>query len=246
MDSFIPIDRSEVTKYLQPYTAAILVCGIVSWILGRALYNLFLHPLRSYPGPFLWRISGIPADYHIFRGTVAARTLQTHQKYGPVVRLAPNELSFADGRVWKDVWDHRPEFPKDPHRAQRPPNGIPSILAAEKNAHARYRRLLAHAFSEKGLREQHSRIQQYVDLLIDRLSERAQVQQTTDMVDWYTITVFDVIGDLAWGEAFHGLRDRQVHEWIPAILGNLQYVMQAAIFNRRVRSNAWRFEREKS
>ena len=235
MDFFSPADSSERLHTLQPYTLAVLPAGLLLWCIGQAFYNLFLHPLRSYPGPLLWHMSGLFVDYHLIRGTFTARTVAIHEKYVPVVRLGPNELSYADGRVWKDVWDHRPEFPKD-MRTSPPPNGVVSIIAAEKTNHARYRRLLAHAFSEKGLREQHERIQEYVNLLIDRLRERAGNGQTTDLVEWYTMTAFDVIGDLAWGEAFHSLRDRRVHEWIPAILDNVKFMFQNSVFLRRVRS----------
>jgi hypothetical protein len=40
-----------------------------------------------------------------------------HEKYGDVVRVAPNELSFAGEEAWRDIYTHRPghkEARKDP------------------------------------------------------------------------------------------------------------------------------------
>jgi cytochrome P450 len=45
--------------------------------------------------------------------------------------------------------------------------------------HSRYRKSLAHAFSEKALRDQEPLIGKYVDLLIEKLKERYQQIQPT-------------------------------------------------------------------
>jgi cytochrome P450 len=51
-----------------------------------------------------------------------------------------------------------------------------------------------------------------------------------DFTQWYNMVVFDVIGDLAWGESFHSLRDGKLHEWIPAISSTVKFAMQSSVF----------------
>jgi len=36
---------------------------------------------------------------------------------------------------------------------------------------------------------------------------------------------FDLISDLSWGESFSCLFDRKLHEWIPAILGSVRFLL---------------------
>jgi averantin hydroxylase len=135
-----------------------------------------------------------------------------------------NSLSYASSQAWKDVFNHRAhheEFSKDRMNLPRPLNGVYSIIGSTRADHSRYRRLLSHAFSDKGIREQSPIIRQYVDLLIKRLDERAR-QGSQDMADWYTWTTFDLIGDLAFGEPFHCLRCVATHPWIAAIFGNIK------------------------
>ncbi|EME48394.1 hypothetical protein DOTSEDRAFT_84037 [Dothistroma septosporum NZE10] len=231
----ISTPHSLVESAINHGTAPLVfaLAGIALYSLSYVVYNLFLHPLRSHPGPLLWRMSRIPYDYHSFYGTLPNILREFHEKYGPVVRIAPTELSYTDSRVWKEVWGARnPEWPKDSGKVPRAPNGAFGILNAPTDIHARFRRLLAHAFSEKGLKDQQPRIQEYVDLLVDRLGEKAKTGEATDIVDWYTNTVFDVIGDLAFGESFDGLKERRVHEWIPAILGSVKYTFQAGVVTR--------------
>ena len=138
-----------------------------------------------------------------------------------MVRLAPNELSFIDGQAWQDIYNHRqgrPNFPKNPLWMVPGDNGIHSILSANDADHTRYRRLLAHAFSEKALREQEYLPLAYIDLLIRRL--RGIVSSTendgavVDIVQWLNFTTFDIVGDLALGESFHCLEESKYHGWV--------------------------------
>lgn len=119
-------------------------------VVANVVYKLFLHPLRSYPGPLLWRLTSLPADYYTFNGTLVFKLREIHLKYGESVRIGPNELSFTESRAWKEIWAARnPEWPKDHRRTALAPNGYYSILNAPRDEHARFRRLLSHAFSEK-------------------------------------------------------------------------------------------------
>ncbi|KAF2719107.1 cytochrome P450 [Polychaeton citri CBS 116435] len=208
----------------------LLLIGCFLYGLSYVIYNLFFHPLRKYPGPLLWRATCIPWDLALFTGTLASKSLPQHEKYGPIVRIRPNELSYANAQVLQDVWAHKPgreEFAKDPRLTQRSPKGLLNILGAEKDDHARYRRLLAHAFSEGGMRKQEPLIAKYVDLLIDRYREKAESGESADLVEWITMATFDMIGDLALGEPFDSMKNRKPHPWIQATSGNIYWLFQS-------------------
>ena len=92
------------------------------------------------------------------------------------------------------------------------PNGITSVLSADDTAHSRQRRLLAHAFSDKALREQEPLLHGYVDLLISKLHEESHARDgVVDLVDWYRYTTFDIIADLCFGESFGNLENKAEH-----------------------------------
>ena len=95
-------------------------------------------------------------------------------------------------------------------------NGVKSIIVADEADHARQRRLLAHAFTEKALSSQEDVIKLYVDLLAQRLHEQIQgeAKSVVDMTRWYNYITFDVIADLTFGESFHCLRDKDYHPWV--------------------------------
>ena len=77
-------------------------------VLAYAIYNAFVHPLRRYPGPLLWRSFRFPYVISTQRGELHKHLKDFHTRYGPIVRCAPNELSYADAAAWKDIYASRP------------------------------------------------------------------------------------------------------------------------------------------
>lgn len=151
------------------------------------LYNVFLHPLRSYPGPLLWRASRLPFCIHHVSGRLSFQVLDLHRRYGDVVRIAPDELAFVDARAWKDIMGHRPpgqlEMPKAPPFYRTSEDLPTTVVNAGREEHGKLRRELSHGFSEKSLREQEPIIMRYVNLLVQRLKEKCGGEKTeVDMV----------------------------------------------------------------
>jgi cytochrome P450 len=140
-------------------------------------------------------------------GTLPFEILDFHKKYGEVVRIAPDELAFANPSAWTDIMKHRAigeeELAKHegfyrPHKEAFPKD----ILNAGREDHSILRRTLAHGFSDRSMREQQPIIKKYIDLLITRLYENcgAGEKKTVDLMSFYNFTSFDIIGDLVFGE----------------------------------------------
>jgi len=70
------------------------------------VYSVFFHPLRRVPGPFLARFSDLWRNIRYFRGSWLDDVVSLHERYGPVVRIAPNEISFVDGEALKQLYGH--------------------------------------------------------------------------------------------------------------------------------------------
>jgi hypothetical protein len=80
--------------------------GIAAFLTWIILYRIFLHPLAAVPGPFVAKFTGLWRTNRYFKGTWFQDILQLHEKYGRVVRIAPNEVSFVDGEALKRVYGH--------------------------------------------------------------------------------------------------------------------------------------------
>ncbi|PSN65363.1 cytochrome P450 3A17 [Corynespora cassiicola Philippines] len=192
---------------------------------GLAVYRLFFHPLAKVPGPKLYAISGLPKDLRNLSGSWYRDVKSFHVKYGPIVRIGPNEIGVDGDPAWEDCFSlkraGKPEFTRDQdffdiQNDKTPTN--PSLFVTDRNGHRRQRRILAHAFSKAALSEQEPLIRKYVELLIDRVREMAKEGKPVDVVKWYNFTTFDVIGDLTFGESFDCLEQSTMHTWVSLIL----------------------------
>ncbi|EUC27100.1 hypothetical protein COCCADRAFT_10212 [Bipolaris zeicola 26-R-13] len=189
--------------------------AFVTWQLAVIIYNIYFHPLRHFPGPKLWIASCLVRHYYAIIGSFDDKIREFHLQYGEVVRFSPYELSFRTAAAWKDIYGHnRVQMPKGLFYS---PDETPNISFSNDADHSRYRKSMANAFSEKSLRQQESLIKQYIDEMIHKLRDVATSQTPADMVKWYNLVGFDLIGDLAFGKSFGGLRDITYHEWVANI-----------------------------
>ncbi|TPX17045.1 uncharacterized protein E0L32_012302 [Thyridium curvatum] len=232
----------------------ILTGLLVLYAVSRCVYNLYFHPLRNYPGPFLHRVTRLAWVWRLLRGTMSFDVLEFHNKYGPVVRVAPDELAFLDAQGWSDIYGHRTGSKAGTEELSKalvfylPKGQAPAITTENRENHTVLRRLMSHGFSERSMREQEPIIGGYVDLLIQRMRERcvesdaysdeplagdAEKQgrpKAIDLRQWYNFTTFDIIGDLAFGEPFGMLENARYDSWVELITETMRTLVVLAGF----------------
>jgi averantin hydroxylase len=93
------------------------------------------------------------------------------------------------------------------------PPGVVGIVIAKTDDHHRQRQGLAPGFSTTALAAQEARIQMYIDHFISQVAEDAS-SGPLDMAERINWAIFDVIGDLGFGESFGCLENRHTHPWI--------------------------------
>jgi cytochrome P450 len=158
----------------------------------------------------------------VLKGRLPFETRKLHDKYGPVVRIAPNELAFNTPQAWQDVYGHRtgrPDLEKHPIHvgAVDPVPGVSTISMADRENHARQKKALSHGFSKKALWEQEDIVQGFVDKFIGWCHLYAAKGEAFDIMKYYNFLTFDVIGDLSFGESFGCLERGDFHFWIQLI-----------------------------
>lgn len=97
-----------VGSFIAQFWLPITVSVILVWLVKNRYHN----GLNKYPGPFLASLT----DWWRFWDVYGQRPELTHQKlhakYGDVVRLGPNNLSFADPKALKSIYGLNKGFVK--------------------------------------------------------------------------------------------------------------------------------------
>ena len=95
--------------------------------------------------------------------------------------------------------------------------------------HARQRKLLANAFSDRALTEQESMIVWHIDYFLKRLGEErvndagsSLDSGSIDMKQWFNYLTFDITGDLLFAEPIGSLKNNRLHPLIEAIFNTVK------------------------
>lgn len=203
------------------------------------MYNIFLHPLRNFPGPLLCRASPLYRHYKFLRGDLLFETERLHKQYGPVMRIRPNELSFIDPEAWKDIYVAHGGSARlgDMARYDRfyqwaGPSAPETFVSLDRPYHDSMKRQLSPAFSERSLQSQEPIIQGYTDTLIRKLTEASKDGNPVNLREWFNHYTFDIIGNLGFGSDFGGLESEQYHPWVKAVSQNVREfaIMQVLMY----------------
>ncbi|OAP64204.1 hypothetical protein AYL99_00176 [Fonsecaea erecta] len=203
---------------------------IVVPFLGKGIYNVYFHPLRHIPGPKWTVFSEIPYTKTILQGNAVWEINRLHKKYGPVVRVAPNQVAFLTTDSWKAIYGFRQGlkdgYEKDMHFFPPPLSGERGLVMALAKDHGRQRRVFSHAFAENSLRQQEPILRKYSDLLMQRLHQQVDspTKGVVDIVSWFNFATFDAIADLTYGEPY-GCLEKSTYDPIVALTFAAFYAM---------------------
>ncbi len=78
--------------------------AIIFTLAGYLLNNKFNYGLSKYPGPSLAAYTDWWRFYDVLGRKAQHTHIELHRKYGDIVRLGPNCLSFADPQAIKDIY----------------------------------------------------------------------------------------------------------------------------------------------
>ncbi|KND86506.1 Isotrichodermin C-15 hydroxylase [Tolypocladium ophioglossoides CBS 100239] len=213
------IEDFHLTPWQALVASVTVIVGLkVVTTVYQALYNVLFHPLRRFPGPVTWIAAPWLKNLSQIRGRADHEIVALHEKLGPVVRVGPDTLSFTSGLAWKDIYGTgHAELPKHIYKG----SGMeerPNIITAHPRDHHRFRKAMMPAITSEAISREEPLIMGYVDMLVQHLRNIAQSSDpVANVAKWYTMTTFDVFGDLCYGESFNGLASGEQHPWIKSM-----------------------------
>ncbi|KAL4868462.1 hypothetical protein BDV12DRAFT_209262 [Aspergillus spectabilis] len=146
-----------------------------------------------------------------------------HDRYGPVVRVAPDELSFIDGKAWHDIYSKGPGN-KGLLRSEATSGTQPvhNVFDTHGEEHTRVHRKLMNSLSDNALARQEPILQQYITKMIDNLRRASTAREPINIAEWLNWFSFDVIGELALSESFDQLDRTESHLWVTMITSHIR------------------------
>ncbi|OJZ80146.1 hypothetical protein ASPFODRAFT_53879 [Aspergillus luchuensis CBS 106.47] len=178
-------------------------------VLKQASFN----PLRHLPGPWYTSLTGLVLRIQALKGYRSQWVDELHRKYGPVVRIAPDEVDICDFDGYREIHKIRNPFVKAPWYIKFR-EAVNCFTATDPQVHARKRRLLSRPFSKSSLREHwEPTVRRLAAAAVQGIKKEAAVGPS-DAMKWWTFMATDVTGALAFSESFGMTESGQKSKYI--------------------------------
>ena len=182
------------------------------------VYRLTFHPLHRFAGPRLRAISHLPQNLAGVRGREAYVVRQLHAKYGEVVRIAPDTLSFTDAAAWNAIYGHAGTKKFRKHGYFEICADAQPLLTASDENYTRQRAALSHGFSDHAIQGQEASLTKHIDGFLGKLEAKARKGDNVNLSEWMNFLTFDIIGEFTLSTRFGCISNSQNHPWVTLMI----------------------------
>ena len=192
------------------------LCSVVL-LVGN--YFLDSKSLRKYPGPKSAAFTSLWQMYCNNRGEKFLAVHSAHEKYGKIVRLGPNHLSFSSPQAFKDIYGHGTTVKKDVFYDNQAAGNPNMADATNKEIHRGKRKNLAHVFSPGQITAMEPRVMEVATKLVYDIEKKSKGQRISetdrfgvkngvfDLRPWLNMFSYDAITAVFWSSSY-GFLDR--------------------------------------
>ncbi|KAK1996637.1 cytochrome P450 [Colletotrichum falcatum] len=208
------IDDLKVALGQVPLNSWIKMFGGLTtvFLVVRAIYLLYFHPLAKFPGPKFAAISDIWYMYHWFTGRYPWAIEAAIKKYGDVVRIGPNEVVFFSVQAMNDIMlsgtKGKPLFRKSNFYFIL---GQHAGIAAEPDPekHRTIRKWMAPAFGPRALKEQDPVLHKVIDYAVNKMAIKGDTPEGIEMTTWCDWIACDLAGALGYSWDYKNVENEE-------------------------------------
>jgi hypothetical protein len=179
-------------------TAGILIYA------GLIIYRLFFHPLAKFPGPRLAAATHWYEAYYelIHKGGAQfpPKVRQLHARYGPIVRITPNEISVNDARFHDKLYAPQPAVrDRHPHFSATLGTTNGSFSSVDHFLHRSRRQAYSTFFASSNVMATENLVRAKVDRLCDLLQANTGEDNGRNLRAYFAALGFDSFYAWAFG-----------------------------------------------
>ncbi|PQE19169.1 cytochrome P450 protein [Rutstroemia sp. NJR-2017a BBW] len=176
----------------------VAIAAIILFLYATSLvlYRLFFSPIAGFPGPKIAAITGWYEFYYDYwkDGKYIFEIEEMHKRYGPIVRVNPEELSIHDPEFYNEVYVTESKRRTDNYAMFAKGMGYDDshFLTVDHDLHKRRRKPLEPFFSRKGV----SAFQPMLAGFVKKLESRLDSLSGTGAVIRLDHAFFALSGDI--------------------------------------------------
>ncbi|KAI1615918.1 cytochrome P450 [Exophiala viscosa] len=205
--------RSVVQKTSIGHAVLYLSLASIASIILPRIYSAYFGPLSKIPGPKLAALTNGWMLWHLWHFEKCAVIHEQFKKYGPIVRVGPNNVALNTTEDMKTVYAVGAKFPKSSFYDSWSFNGSPNVFSMrDQKAHADRRKVSSKIMSRNALVTYLPEINQHLRDFVRVCGKRAGT--TVDFVTQFRFLALDVVGSAAFGKSFNLMRNETEHPFV--------------------------------
>jgi cytochrome P450 len=192
-------------SYPSGSEAAIYAAGLItSFVAYIVVYRLFFHPLAQIPGPKLAALTFLYQTYYSFKdgSRFYKQVGLLHEKYGPIVRITPNEVSLSNPENYEAIYYVRSRYTKDPRFYDAFGMEYASFTSCPNELHRLRRGPLNKFFSRAAVLSLQNIVQEKADKLCDLITRNSKAGEMLDIHHGCRALSVDVITQYMFNKSY--------------------------------------------
>ncbi|KAF5554664.1 trichodiene oxygenase [Fusarium mexicanum] len=243
MEQKLVLPRANITAAAVFQTFAYLVVIWIAYRMVLAIYNISpLHPLHRFPGPKIAAASYLyEAYYDWWRvGRYGHEIRRMHERYGPIVRINPDELHCSDpyftdeiyagpGRI-RDKWQHQL------NTGGAGPVSVTGFSTVNHEIHRMRKGALSKYFSRQQMIKLEGEVKEFAQMTVDKMLRYAG-GEPFDVKGAFNCFTADIMSQYAFGESMGFIAqdgwEPNLATWVKSFFQSA-YMMRHNVFARKM------------
>jgi hypothetical protein len=180
----------------------------IAYLVYITTYRVFFHPLRNVPGPSLARLSKLWLVWHVRKGQSHLHFPKLHARFGPIVRISPNQVLVCDEDAVRTIYGAGTSFTKGewyrmcaaPDKVWKPEDEVLDLLKEmNMEKYRRQRRAIGPAYSVAGLEKHEGLLDAYLYKFVAKLKDLGRKE--VDLANWGHIFALDSVSQFTLGKS---------------------------------------------
>ncbi|KAJ5758602.1 cytochrome P450 [Penicillium odoratum] len=180
-----------------------VIWSLALYIATVLIYRLYFHPLAKFPGTKLAAATGLYEAYHDILvapgGQFMYEIQRMHKKYGPVVRISPDEIHINDPAWLKELYTFTEVRHKLYSAARFLGNEDALFATTDHHTHQMRRSAIGNIFSKSAVRDAEQLIHDNVKKLELRIAKQIRRDGFTEMRTNFLAFAITVVNDYCLG-----------------------------------------------
>ncbi|KAL4789184.1 cytochrome P450 [Aspergillus venezuelensis] len=204
--SILSLDEKLTFFSAFTFGLKLVIAQYVLTLLYKTIRGLW-SPLSSIPGPWINKVSDWPFFNSVMKGKCHYYMTDLHERYGPVVRLAPDTIAIADPAEVRRIIVTE-DLPKDTRYYSnfRRDESRPTLVSfTNKKDYQARKRLIASMFGIRSIRGLQPVMRSCINNMMEKLAEEYKKSDGTvvDIYHFIHATAVDIIGETVFGQSFN-------------------------------------------